>query len=145
VQTHVDARLEWNRRTIDYARRALDPKAQGWQAAAHNNIGNDLREARRLDESLVAFKESLAAYERTGRAESIRVARWQIGNVLRLQGRHDEALAWQLALERDAAAAKAPDPYVYDELALLHDAAGRADAAALARGRAQELRDGHRR
>jgi hypothetical protein len=45
----------------------------------------------------------------------------------------------QIALERDAAAANAPDRYVYEELALLHDARGDAAAAAAARARAQEL------
>jgi tetratricopeptide (TPR) repeat protein len=138
----LDERMAWNRRTIDYARKASDPKARGWEAPALNNVGSDLREAGRLDESLAAFREALAAYERTGRADGIRVARWQVANVLRLQGRHGEALAQQLALERDAAAAGQPDPYVYDELALLHAAVGNADAADRARVRAKELRGG---
>ena len=138
----LDERMAWNRRTIDYARKASDPKARGWEAPALNNVGSDLREAGRLDESLAAFREALAAYERTGRADGIRFARWQVANVLRLQGRHDEALAQQLALERDAAAAGQPDPYVYDELALLHAAVGQADAAERARARARELRRG---
>jgi len=138
----LDERMAWNRRTIDYARKASDPKARGWEAPALNNVGSDLREAGRLDESLAAFREALAAYERTGRADGIRFARWQVANVLRLLGRRDEALAQQLALERDAAAANAPDPYVYDELALLHAAVGQADAAERARARARELRRG---
>lgn len=141
----LDDRIAWNRRTVEYARRATDARAQGWQAAALNNIGSDLREAGRLDDSLAAFREALAAYEASGRAGPIRVARWQVANVLRLLGRADESLALQLALERDAAAAGAPDPYVYDELALLQAARGQAAAAAAAKARAQELRDGLRR
>lgn len=140
VEPALDERIAWNRRTAEYARRATDPRAQGWQGPALNNIGSDLREARRLDESLAAFREALAAYERIGRAAGIRIARWQVANVLRLLGRSDEALAMQLALERDAAQAGAPDPYVYDELALLHAARGEADKAAQARARAQALR-----
>ena len=140
----LDDRIAWNRRTIDYARRATDPRAQGWQATALNNIGSDLREAGRLDESLASFREAQAAYERIGRPQPLFVARWQVANVLRLLGRTDEALAMQTALERDTAAAAAPDPYVYDELALLQAARGQADAAALARRRAAELRDGRR-
>jgi tetratricopeptide (TPR) repeat protein len=138
----LDERIAWNRRTIDYARRASDPRAHSWEASALNNIGSDLRKAGRLGESLAAFREALAAYERKGQSDDIRFARWQVANVLRLQGRHDEALAQQLALERDAAAAHEPDPYVYDELALLHAAVGNADAAERARARAKELRDG---
>jgi tetratricopeptide (TPR) repeat protein len=141
----LDQRIAWNRRTIDYARRASDPKAQGWQAAALNNIGSDLRAAGRLAESLAAFREALAAYERVGRAERIRIARWQVANVLRLLGQNDEALALQLALERDAAAAGAPDAYVYDELALLQEIRGDSVAARKARTKGEELRDGSRR
>lgn len=144
AEPDLDERIAWNRRTIDYARRAGDPRAQDWQAAALNNIGSDLRQAGRLDESLANFREALAAYERIGRAPGIRVARWQVANVLRLAGRTEEALAMQLALEQDAAAAGEPDSFVYDELALLHAARGQAEPAARARARAQELRDGRR-
>jgi tetratricopeptide (TPR) repeat protein len=140
VEPALDDRIAWNRRTADYARRASDKRAQGWEAPALNNIGDDLREAKRLDDSLAAFREALAAYERIGRAEGIRIARWQVANVLRLLGRGDEALAMQLALEREAAAAGQPDAYVYDELELLHTARGEADKAAQARARAQALR-----
>jgi tetratricopeptide (TPR) repeat protein len=141
----LDKRVAWNRRTIDYAQRASDPRARGWQAAALNNIGSDLRDAGRWDESLAAFRDALTAYERLGRADEVRIARWQVANVLRQQGRLDEALAMQLALERDAAAAKEPDPYVYDELALLYAARGDAQSAAHSRAQAQALRDGTRR
>lgn len=140
VEPQQDERIAWNRRTIEYARRASDPRAQGWQAAALNNIGSDLREAGRLDDSLAAFRDALAAYERKGGADEVRIARWQIANVLRLKGQRDEALAMQLALERDAAAAGAPDRYVYDELALLHRAAGDETLALEAEARAAQLR-----
>lgn len=144
AEPQLDERIAWNRRTVDYARRAADARAQGWQAAALNNIGSDLREAGRLAESLASFREALAAHERVGRAPAVRIARWQVANVLRLSGQADGALAMQLALERDAAAAGAPDPFVYDEIALLQAARGQADLAAQARARAQELRDGRR-
>lgn len=142
TETALDERIAWNRRTIDYARRVTDPKAQAWEAAALNNIGSDLRDAQRLDDSLATFREALAAYERTGRADRVRFARWQVANVLRLLGRRDEALAMQLALERDAAAANDPDEEIYEELALLHEAAGRPEAARQARQRAEEIRRG---
>jgi tetratricopeptide (TPR) repeat protein len=136
----LEDRIAGNRRTADYARKSNDPKVQGWEAVALNNIGSDLREAGRLDESLTAFRQALVVYESGGRAGSVRVARWQVANVLRLQGKDEEALAMQLALERDAAAANDPDPYVYDELALLQRAAGNAKAADEAQARAAALR-----
>ncbi len=137
----LDDRLRWNRRTIDYARGAADPRARGWEAAALNNIGSDLREAGRLDDSLAAFREALVAYERRGRADDIRFARWQVANVLRLKGRLEEALAMQLALERDAAAAGEPDADIYSELALLHRAARNTRLADEAQARATALRN----
>jgi tetratricopeptide (TPR) repeat protein len=119
VEPALDDRIAWNRRTIAYAERAKDPRARGWRAAALNNIGSDLREAGRLPESLATFRDALAAYEQQGRADNVRFARWQVANVLRLLGRSDEALAQQLALEREYAAAGQADADVFDELALL--------------------------
>lgn len=123
----LDERIRWNRRTADYALASDDPKARYWAGPALNNLGSDLRDAKRLPESLQAFQEALQAFERMGRAPAVRVARWQVAHVLRLLGRHDEALAGQLALERDNEAAGAPDGFVFDELAVLHDSLG--DAA----------------
>ena len=140
VEPVLDDRIAWSRKTIAYAERAKDPRARGWRAAALNNIGSDLREAGRLPDSLTAFRDALTAYEQIGRADNVRIARWQVANVLRLMGQADEALAIQLALERDAAAAGAPDPYVFDELALLQRSAGREDLAQAAQAEAARLR-----
>jgi tetratricopeptide (TPR) repeat protein len=123
----LDERIQWNRRTADYAFASDDPKARYWAGPALNNLGTDLREAQRLPESLRAFEEALQAFKHMGRDRAVRVARWQVAHVLRLLGRSDEALAEQLALERDNDAVGAPDGFVYDELALLHDSRG--DAA----------------
>lgn len=128
--------LEWNRRTLDYARAAKDPKARRWEAVALNNLGDSLREAGRHAEALSAFREALTAYESRGKPASIRFARWQVANTLRLLGRVDEALTMQLALEAEGRAAGQPDPDVYEELALLHDARG--DLAAAAKAREQQ-------
>lgn len=70
------------------------------------------------------------------------IARWHVANVPRLEGQRDEAMAMQLALERDAAAAGEPGSHVYDELALLYAAAGGAARATSARAKAEELRRG---
>jgi len=131
----LDARIAWNRKTIAYAERAKDPRARGWRAPALNNIGSDLRDAGRLAESLAAFEQALAAYRERARAGDVRFARWQVANVLRLLGRTEEALAMQLALERDQAAAGEPDAEVFDELALLD-----APQAAHWRSKADEVR-----
>jgi tetratricopeptide (TPR) repeat protein len=129
VEPTLDGQLAWNRRTIDYARRASDPKARAWEAAAWNNSGDALRSAGRLDDSLSAFRAAQLAYETAGRADNVRFARWQVANVLRLQGQLDAALAQQQALEREAAAAGEPDADVFEELALLHAARGNGEQA----------------
>ena len=87
VEPVLDDRIAWNRKTIAYAERAKDPRARGWRAAALNNIGSDLREAGRLPDSLTAFRDALTAYEQIGRADNVRIARWQVANVLRQIGR----------------------------------------------------------
>lgn len=126
----LEARSAWNRRTAAYARAARDPRARAWAATALNNLGSDLREAGRLDESLAVFRDALTAFEAGGDARRIRVARWQVANVLRLLGQTDEALRLQQALERDATAANEPDPYIHEELAQLHERRGDAERAA---------------
>lgn len=138
VEPTVEGQIEWHRRTIDHARAASDPKARGWEAPALNNLGNTLRDAGRLGESLAAFRDAEQAYAR-GDPDGgmVLVARWQVANVLRLQDRVDDALAMQLDLETRFAARGAPDPYVFEELALLHEAKG--DAA-----RAAHYRERHR-
>lgn len=136
VEPDTDAAIDWHRRTIAYARAAQDPKARGWVAPALNNLGDTLRRARRLDEALAAFREAEQAYaQRDPAGEPVRVARWQVANVLRLLGRIDEALAMQLDLEQRNADAGAPDGYVFEELALLYDALGDAARAAAYRER----------
>jgi len=130
VEPGIDGQIEWNRRTAEYAAAARDPRAQGWAAAAWNNLGVALNEAKRHDEALAAFEKSLVAYQRKGGAGEVRVAKWMLAHTERLLGRNDAALAAQLALERECAEAGEPDPYVFEELALLYAARGDADRAA---------------
>ena len=124
VEPGIEGQIEWNRRTAEYAAAATDRRAQGWAAAAFNNLGVALNEAKRHDEALAAFEQALAAYEKKGGAGEIRVARWMVAHTQRLLGRQDQALAAQLALERECADAGEPDPYVFEELALLYAARG---------------------
>ena len=109
MQPDTAQQLAWNRRVVDYARAAADPRAQRWDAVALNNMGVALNDARRHDEALAVLQEALAAFERLGRRGSILVARWMVAHTQRLLGSIDEALAGQLALERDHAAAGTSD------------------------------------
>lgn len=126
AETSTEGQIEWNRRSADYARRASDPVARRWEAQAFNNLGVALNEAGRHQEALAAFEQALEAHERHGKPQNIRIAHWMVAHTLRLLGRADEALARQLDLEAQCAAAGEPDPYVFEELALLYAARGEA-------------------
>ncbi len=140
VQATPEAQIMVNRRVVDRARQAQDPRARRWEAVALNNIGSALNQAGRHTEALEVLRQAQAAYERAGRAHNVRVARWMVAHTLRLVGRLDEALAMQRALEVDWAAAGDSDPYVFDELATLHAARGDADRATYYRALAAKAR-----
>lgn len=91
-----------------------------------NNIGYALHQLGRYDEALDQFRQTVVLRERGGDRESIRSAHWMVGWTLRAMNRVDEALAIQLRLREHEVDGK-PDPYVFEELALLYRAKG--DAA----------------
>jgi len=67
------------------------------------------------------FKLALAARERDGDPQRIRIAHWMIAWTLRALGRLNEALEIQPRLERECDEAGEPDPYVFEELELLYE------------------------
>jgi len=136
VQPDLAGQVEWNRRTVDYARAAADPRARRWDGPALNNLGVAYNQAGRHAEALAAFEEALAAYRRSGREVNVRIARWMVAHTQRRLGRIDEALAGQRALEAEWAAAGRPSRFVFEELALLYEAKG--DSERAARYRAME-------
>ena len=130
VQPDLERKRAWHQRLLDFVGDSGDPKVRRWQAVAYNNLGSDLREAGRFAEALQAFEQALAAYRRDGKTGSVRIAQWQVANTLRLLRRIDDALQAQQALLAELQAAGETDPYVYEELALLHAACGDEDRAA---------------
>lgn len=116
--------LRWGREALALAEASEQPDARRWRATLHHNIGIALRELGRPEEALAAFRLALALREQAGETARARIAQWMVANQLRLLGRADEALALQLALEQANAAAGAPDPYVFEELAALYRARG---------------------
>jgi tetratricopeptide (TPR) repeat protein len=119
--------LKWGRQALAIIEASSQPAAKAWEASIRNNIGFALHQLGRHDEALPQFEAALALREKAGNARSIHIARWMVARTLRLLGRIDEALALQLRLEREAAAAGKPDAYVFEELELLYRAKG--DAA----------------
>lgn len=98
-----------------------DERARNWDASLLTNLGMMRVEAGNLDGALETFEDALSARVRIGVPADIRVARWMVAWVLRLQGRDDEARAIQRALKAELDAAGTTDPYVDEELGLLGD------------------------
>jgi tetratricopeptide (TPR) repeat protein len=122
VETDPTAQIDAGRKLLAYIRSATTAKARAWEASALNNLGVALNDARRHDEALAVFREALGLRERQAKPKPTRIAQWMAAHTLRLLGRHDEALAMQLALAAACEAAGEPDPFVFEELALLYEA-----------------------
>lgn len=137
VEPSPEGRVMWNRRVVELAASSSDPAVQAWSAPALNNLGVELNAQGRHEEALAVLREAQTAYEARGKPASIRIARWMVAHTLRLLTRRDEALAMQLQLERDNEVAGEPDPYVFEELALLYDALGDGERASRYRQRQQ--------
>ncbi len=117
VETEPEAQMALNRRALAIAAASADPIARNWDASLANNIGMSLHDSGRYDEALASFQAALAARERIGKADLIRVARWMIAWTLRSLRRHDEALAILRRLEAEHADAHAPDGFTFEEIA----------------------------
>jgi hypothetical protein len=131
VDTTPEEQVKWNRKALDLLKTSTQPEAKKWEASLRNNLGMTLHSLEQYPQALAEFELALAAREHSSNPESIRIARWMIAWTLRSLGRLNEALAMQLALEQECAAAGAPDPYVLEELALLYRALGDDENAAL--------------
>lgn len=133
VDSEPAAQLAWNEKALAYIEGSSQEETRKWEGPLRNNLGYAYDEAGRHDDAIAQFRLSLAAYERAGRADEARIAHWMIARTLRHQGKRQEAMAIQLRLEREYAAAGAPDPYVFEELEKLYRESGdaaRADAYA---------------
>lgn len=121
--------IEWNRRGLALARTSKDAKARALMPAMLNNTAWDLHDMGRCDEALPLLRESLDAWRERGRPAQVRFAEYAVGRCLRLLGGGDEALAIQRRLEEEYRAAGETSGYVFEELAELLAAAGKAEEA----------------
>jgi tetratricopeptide (TPR) repeat protein len=108
-----------NRRALDVAAGASDPRARDWRASLLNNLGWAIFERGDFGGALAVFEDALAARIEQGKPGNIQVARWCVARTLRALGRLDEALAIQQSLAAEHDAAGTSDPYVQEELAIL--------------------------
>ncbi len=122
VDTAPEDQLEWNRKAVALMQSSSQPDAKQWAGSLHNNTGYALYLLESYEDALLEFKLALAAREREGDPQKIRIAHWMIAWTLRALDRLNEALEIQLRLEKECDAAAEPDPYVFEELELLYQA-----------------------
>lgn len=124
VDDAPEEQLAWNRKALALMEQSDQPDAKRWEGSLRNNVGYALRLKGDHEAALEQFRLSRAAYERSGRTKSVRVADWMIARTWRDQRRYAEAIALQLELERAWDADGEPDHYVFEELELLYRATG---------------------
>ena len=129
VDTAPEDQLEWNRKAVAFMQSSTQPDAKKWAGSLHNNTGYALCLLERYEDALAEFRLALAAREREGDPQKIRIAQWMIAWTLRALGRLNEALEMQLRLEREWDEAGEPDPYVFEELELLYQALNNSEKA----------------
>ena len=125
----ADEAQRWNERAMTVAMSSNLPRAIRWRGSLANNMGHTERERGNLDAAMKHFQASLTAFSLTRSDSQIRIAKWQIGNVLRLQKRYDEALTMQLNIETEADAAGEPDGYVFEEIAEIYQVSNEPEKA----------------
>jgi tetratricopeptide (TPR) repeat protein len=126
IATEGEEQIAWARRALEIADSSEDPRARRWTASITHNLGWTLHDLGRYDEAMEQWRRALALREERGEPEPLRIARWTVARGLRSLGRHEEALAIQLAILPE----DPEDQYVHEELAALYTALGRhADAA----------------
>lgn len=124
VDTAPADQLKWGEKALAIVEASSQPAAKKWEASLRHNIGYALHQLERYEDALEQFQKALNIRERGTDAEANRVARWMVAWTLRALDRSEEALALQLRLEQECAAAGAPDPYVFEELEILYRTKG---------------------
>ena len=112
-------RLALNHRALELAFHSKDPAARDWDASLLTNIGMVHADTGDFGEALASFEHALAARERAGDQDRVRVGRWLVAWALRNLGRPQDALTMQRALKAELDAAGRTDPHVDEELGLL--------------------------
>jgi len=111
-----------NRRALEIAAGADDPRARQWRGSLLSNLGWTVFERGDYPAALTLFEDALAERAAQGTKAPVQIARWCVGRTLRALGRLDDALAIQRALAAEHAAAGTSDPFVQEELSELESA-----------------------
>ncbi len=136
VDTAPEAVLAINLKTLAAMQASAQPEAQRWATSLYNNVAYGLHGVGHYEEAQVHFEKALKAAHDSGNSRKVRIQQWMLAWNLRALKRKEEALAAQLALEKDCEQAGEPDEYVFEELAILY--ADRGDEAKAAHYRSKQ-------
>lgn len=128
IAASPERRLDWHRQALAAANAASDQRTRGWRGSLLHNLGWTLHDRGEFAGALDYWRQALAEREAAHDVPRTRIARWTVARGLRSLGKLDEAEAMQRALAAELDAAKAPDGYVFEELAEI--AVARGDRAA---------------
>jgi tetratricopeptide (TPR) repeat protein len=135
-----DAALDWAKRTMEFCEASPDNRCKSWLGPLYNNTGWTLHDQGDFESALELWQKSLAFRQAEGDANTIFVSRWTIARCYRSMGRLDEAIAQQLSLQKDRAAAGDPGAgYIEEELGECLLALGKAKEAAPSFAKAHEM------
>lgn len=114
-----DEQIALNERALEIVSQSSDQAARDWDASLLTNIGMTYADGGDFGSALSSFEQALAARERIGDPERIRVARWMVAWSLRELGHTTDALTMQREIKAELDASGRTDQHVDDELALL--------------------------
>ena len=120
--------IAWHRRALAAAEEATDARTRGWRGSLLHNLGWTLHARGDYAAALELWQKALAERDAAHDVARARIARWTVARGLRSLGRLDEAETMQRALMRELDTERAPDGYVFEELAEI--AVARGDRAA---------------
>ncbi len=116
IAEEPEAQLAWNLKALEVAEQTDDVRAKGWTGSLFNNIGWTYHDSGRFPEALAIFRRALGWFEaHGGNPDTIRIARWCVGRVLRSLGEAEEALSVQKGLLEERP--EGSDGYVHEEIA----------------------------
>ena len=136
-----EEQVAWAEKAMQYAEGAVDRRAKGWLGPLYNNLGWTYHTMGRLDDALAthekgwAFRKDVDA-RRAAADESFTppsretlIAKWASARMMRSLERYDDALAIQRELVEDWKSLGEESGFVFEELAELSLALGRAEDA----------------
>lgn len=134
-----DESLRLNQEAIAMAEASDDERARKWLGSLYNNIGWAYHGLGEYAAALAIFQKAEAWQRSKGRVSETRVAVWCVARTLRSLGQIEEALAKQMALQKELESAGEHDGYVFEEIGECLLALDRAEVARAYFARAYEI------